>query len=157
VPPPDTVHDPAFGQHPSASRWGAANYALGVYDIVHVAHPCRSCGQTVERTLQIKYGACWAHELRPGDAITWTEGAGYVYGASMKGSGWIPAYSDRCPNCGDESDFADFAVIIADDLIVKTVQAPVGSRFVEDTGEAGIFPLAPDQNPKPVPVGKPRP
>lgn len=120
---------------------------MGVYNKIHVVHPCRSCGNEGERTLQIKYGACYLHDLRLGDSIPWEQGQGWIYGKPIEGRGWIPAYSDRCPDCGDESSCADFAVILDGGVIAEPVQAPIGLCFREDVDDLGVFLLGPNQHP----------
>jgi endogenous inhibitor of DNA gyrase (YacG/DUF329 family) len=108
---------------------------MGTFENLHVVVPCRACGRESERTLQIKYGACWLRDLHIGDTVRWGPNEGPVYGKPAKGRAWISAYSYPCPLCGDESDFADFAVIVEGSLLVGVVQAPVGNRFREDENE----------------------
>jgi len=135
---------PAFGDRAkAATEWG-----VGTFENLHVVVPCRSCHKELERTLQIKYGACYQRDARVGDAIRWGPDDGPIYGTPIRGRGWVSAYSDRCPNCGDESNFADFAVIIDDGVIVGAMQAPMGCRFEEQDDDPGIVPLSADQHPE---------
>jgi len=133
---------PVRGQGKAATEWG-----VGTRENLHVVVPCRCCRKEVERTLQIKYGACYLRDVQLDDAIRWSSDDGFIYGRPIKGRGWVCAYSDRCPNCGDESDFADFAVIIDDGVIIEAMQAPMGCRFEEQDDDPGIVPLAADERP----------
>jgi hypothetical protein len=126
------------------------NGPLGTYENLHVVVPCRACGSESERTIQIKYGACWLRDLRIGDSVRWGPDEGPIYGMPATGRAWISAYSLPCPHCGDDSDFADFAVIVEDSLLLGVVQAPVGFRFLEV--EAEPIPFGTAELPQPEPL-----
>jgi hypothetical protein len=117
---------------------------VGLFNNFHVSMQCRKCGQTVPRTLQFKYGECHLYDYEPGDSVGWGV-KGVIHGEPDQGRAWLPCYSDQCPNCGDESDFADFALIVNRSLLIGAVQAPGGYRFRE---EVDVVPLLFGEEPK---------
>ena len=123
--------------------------AMGVYNTLHVEMPCRRCGARVDRELQIHYGKCQLYHLRPGDAMRWATGQAQAMnqGHPVEGRAWVPAYSNACPSCGDESNYADFAVLINGGMIEGAVQAPLGYIFSE---LEEVVPLGDEDQPTPV-------
>jgi hypothetical protein len=123
---------------------------VGVYNLVHVVVPCRRCSASFERAVQVKYGECYLYDLRPGDSVKWASGSSAMLnrGTRATGRAWVPAYADRpCPACGDEADWADFAVLVRGDVIESAVQAPLGTIFREDQD---VVPLLADERPVPM-------
>lgn len=122
---------------------------MGLYNVVHVVVPCRRCGASPGRQVQIKYGECNLYDLRPGDVVGWAKGRSRILnrGTRVQGRAWVPAYSAPCPTCRDDSERADFAVIVQDDVIEGAAQAPLGCYFREDQD---VVPLAGGDQPMPV-------
>lgn len=130
-----------------------ASVFVGVYNRVHGVVPCRRCGASTERALQAEYGECYLYDLRPGDSVKWASGRSRILnrGTRATGRAWVPAYAEAsCPACGDESEWADFAVIVRGDVIEGAVQAPLGFIFREDED---VVPLSDEERPVPVPGG----
>ena len=73
--------------------------------------------------------------LQLGDEVRWATVRAHRLNMpdGAAGRAWLPAYSDSPrPSCGDDAEFADFAVILDGDRLVGAVSAPVDHRFEED-------------------------
>src|ERR1700722_8819842 len=88
----------------------------------------------------MEYGDCRLHRYRIVDFVSWVSGEAISrnYEEEAKGRAWIPAYSDPCPNCDDEANWADFAVVVDRSRLESVVQAPLGCFFPENMG---VMPL----------------
>lgn len=62
---------------------------------------------------------------------------------------WCPCYAELCPGCGDDPPYANFAVVIDDDVIASVHPAPIGYAFPDFPTWT---PIPGTADPEPIPV-----
>lgn len=96
---------------PGADR--GHNRPVGAYNrlIAQAQEPCPQCGRQGDVAIQFKWGQCYLHNYRLGDALQWSDGTvdQPLKGPLDKGDPTVsevrlPASAEPCAQCGSELD-----------------------------------------------------
>ena len=95
---------------------------MSAFNTLIAEHVCPICRQLSLQHIQFKFGDCWGHRYRIGDALRW---GGNEVGTPVKGEIKILGASARCENCGAAG--TEFAISIVDSVILRVTDDIAGA------------------------------